>query len=388
MLYELKLKNYRSFLDEMTFDMYSCNPDDSADSRSYAYGDRKILKLAALFGANGSGKSALLSALGAIKYFAIQKSIDNTAGRQWYLKNHFCLIENNEEPVVFNISFLAGGRLYEYHLAIGLSGIESESLFRLNKDESEKICIFLRKGFTIEGSSIKNGVVKRLIQRTLQSESFLSVLSIVTQMGLSEEISIIDCYNWFMRNLQVVDVNTPLPEIADMLDDNEDMRAFVSEVLSLMDLGIDELTVVKYKESKGLQLSCHGMKTDASGVTGGTALLLRMLPYYYKAIKLGCTVVFDGIDRSLHPCLIAMLVSMFGEKPTNGQMILATHKTYLMASRALFPDEIWFAEKKEQVSELYPLRGFEDCRDLCGEVIEQRYLNGAFGAVPPASRMP
>jgi AAA15 family ATPase/GTPase len=96
--------------------------------------------------------------------------------------------------------------------------------------------------------------------------------------------------------------------------------------------------------------------------------------------------VTDEIDASLHPRLTARLVELFRNSEINrrgAQLIFTTHDATLLGTslgeETLKRDEIWFIEKKDGASTLYPLSDFHP---RIGENRERRYLAGSYGAVP------
>jgi AAA15 family ATPase/GTPase len=59
--------------------------------------------------------------------------------------------------------------------------------------------------------------------------------------------------------------------------------------------------------------------------------------------------------------------------------VFSTHECNLLDLKVFRKDEIWFAQKKQNETSLYPLSDFDIRQDLD---IEKGYLMGRFGAVP------
>ena len=106
----------------------------------------------------------------------------------------------------------------------------------------------------------------------------------------------------------------------------------------------------------------------------------------------------DELDASLHPALVAYVVSLFqntDSNPRRAQLIFNSHDTTLLSRavpsatagplpRLLGRDQIWFTEKENDgATRLYPL---SDLSPRKGEAIDQRYLAGRYGAVPILAR--
>ena len=93
--------------------------------------------------------------------------------------------------------------------------------------------------------------------------------------------------------------------------------------------------------------------------------------------------VIDELDRCLHPSLTIKYVDLFLEKAKNQndntQLIVTTHESRLMNLEKLRRDEIWFFEKKNNVSSLFSL---EDYNVRFDNVVDKAYMEGRYGAVP------
>ena len=60
MLIEYTVKNFRSFRDEVVLSMVADKNRELADTNTFQVGDTNLLKVAALYGSNASGKSNLI----------------------------------------------------------------------------------------------------------------------------------------------------------------------------------------------------------------------------------------------------------------------------------------------------------------------------------------
>jgi hypothetical protein len=79
MLIEFSVSNYRSFKEKATFSMVAANVvaknKELDETNVFAVdGDLRLLKSAAIYGANASGKSNLAQALEFMKWFMINSS--------------------------------------------------------------------------------------------------------------------------------------------------------------------------------------------------------------------------------------------------------------------------------------------------------------------------
>ena len=102
------------------------------------------------------------------------------------------------------------------------------------------------------------------------------------------------------------------------------------------------------------------------------------------ALEDGSVIIIDELDKSLHPLLTKMLISLFGSKrnnPHNAQLIFATHDISLIDQDLLRRDQIWLTEKKaEGMTHLYPLSDFSGISKV--RPLDNWYMHGRFGAIP------
>ena len=75
MILRVILKNFLSFNDEVQFDMFpNMKRTSSSGHISLLNGRLPVLKMAAIYGANGAGKSNLLKGINFLKAMALDKS--------------------------------------------------------------------------------------------------------------------------------------------------------------------------------------------------------------------------------------------------------------------------------------------------------------------------
>ena len=94
------------------------------------------------------------------------------------------------------------------------------------------------------------------------------------------------------------------------------------------------------------------------------------------------TYVVDELDQRLHPLITMEFVKRFLKKEFNNhiQLIVTTHETKLLEYDLLRHDEIWFVDKKNDLSsELYSLEEFNERFD---RRIEKSYFEGRYDGIP------
>ncbi|NER96541.1 MAG: ATP-binding protein [Symploca sp. SIO1B1] len=76
--------------------------------------DLKLLKSAAIYGANASGKSNLTKALGFMKWFMINSSQETQSTEKIAVERFQLSTETEDQPSFFEIIFLLDGQQYRY----------------------------------------------------------------------------------------------------------------------------------------------------------------------------------------------------------------------------------------------------------------------------------
>lgn len=126
-------------------------------------------------------------------------------------------------------------------------------------------------------------------------------------------------------------------------------------------------------------LKTYLSKTDESD---GTMRLFDFIPLYAMLANESRVVLIDEIDRSMHTLLTRYLVEQFfkAAEGKNSQLICTTHDVMLLSENLFANSEVWFVNKKDEVSTIYPLSKY-DLTKLSAN-LERNYLLGRFEAIP------
>ena len=111
-----------------------------------------------------------------------------------------------------------------------------------------------------------------------------------------------------------------------------------------------------------------------------------MIPAVVFTLERGALLIIDELEQSLHPMLARKIVELFNDRatnPKNAQLLFTTHDTHLLGTVAGDPilrrDQVWFTEKDDGATRLYPLTDYAPRK---GENLERGYLQGRYGAIP------
>ena len=127
MLIEFKAKNFTSFKNEVTFSMVSSEKlQELLNNRIEIETDFHLLKSASIFGANASGKTNLLHALGFIIAFLQRSMLDSQEGKRNFKNLTFSLDNSSKDsPTEFEISFLLKKKIVTYNFALSQGDVSS-----------------------------------------------------------------------------------------------------------------------------------------------------------------------------------------------------------------------------------------------------------------------
>lgn len=428
MLLRLILKNFLSFNGLEQFEMFPNPKRTTLNSHIYDRGQNpQVLKMTALYGANGAGKSNLVKALNFIRRFVLDDdflNVDNI--RNW----KFRLKPETDEPILIAVEYEALDKeVYLYTVEIGDKGVKKESL-RTSGTKNPGEVIFERNGETVVFRDTLTEEVSSIVDNWVQQHSFSSLFTVNTSLKILKDKAINASLAWFGEKLKVVGLNSFHPDIITRLKKNPEQLQFASEMFKEIGLGLNGLDVKTEDFDQWLASNPHddkildktekmpedmvlseivGNRTvsaislengirkvsqlvfEQAGVEGysakmgiqsqsdGTVRLLILAPYLYAAVREGLTLVVDELDNSIHPHLVRGLVKYFADADSNGQLIFTTHETCVLSQSILRPDEVWFVEKMQGESHPYSLNEFKIHNTIS---IENGYLAGRFGAVP------
>lgn len=348
--------------------------------------DRSALPVAAIYGANASGKSNLLDAL-AFMRSAVLDSYPRWEPDQGVPRQPFRLDPKAlARPSDFVVDVELDGVRHTYGFSVDDEQVLEEWLHTY--PEKRRRIIFERSGDEIKfGSTVpsQRGVADVLEELTRPNALFLSVAS------RSNFPVLLPMYSWFLRALRsgfLSPIRVSEARIAEFFSQSTSGRNVLLDLIRFADLGITALQVLgtEYKQLFFYH-SASGAPLHLWEESEGTQVWLGTLYHVMPVLGTSGTLVVDEIDTSLHPRLTARLIALFQDSETNpngAQLIFTTHDTTLLSptlgEEVLRRDQVWFTEKDERgATTLYPLSDFKPRK---GENTERRYLGGSYGAVP------
>lgn len=386
MLVQFMLKNVLSFKEETILDMTAINAYKEHDCNLIDSGTKeKYVKVAAIYGANASGKSNLYLAMTYFKRIVVEslnnvKDGEETAISEYYFPFSF---DDNDENSEFQIVEIIGDFEYKYGFEYNAECIVAEWLYRKNLKTNRTSIIFERTTESVEfGASVRKecDVYKEQIPIETLVLSFLNKLKLKTDIYRSVYSGIMDILlvpTDFWENSRVIE--TLLPKVID--NEKEKLIAFLSAIdTGIKDIDYDDsekdiniFTFHKGKNDKAYSLNLYSESE-------GTIKSIMLFIYARIAILNNKSIFVDELNIKLHPLLLKFIVDLFYEKNSMAQLIYTTHDTTLMDKKFFRRDQIWFVQKDEYgYSELSALSDFKIRSDAS---FEKDYLAGVYGGIP------
>ncbi|WP_309731022.1 ATP-binding protein [Chamaesiphon sp. OTE_75_metabat_556] len=397
---EFSVGNYRSFKDVVTFSMVAApiQHEDGEIDRNNVFTiprDINLLKSAAIYGANASGKSNLVRAISFVRNFVLNSAVGRKVKDRIDTEIYKLSKDTENEPSYFEIIFEIGTTRYRYGFEVDRRSVKSEWLYQtLSTQESE---LFTREEKAIEVfDNFSEG--KELNKKTRDNALFLSV---VAQFNGEIATKIID---WFDRTLVVIfDLEDELEYegMTDEIMDDDDRRQSLINLVRTLDLGIEDIRIVLTPFEDVDETFLHEVKTahwrydtDNNKLSieqfdlnneesAGTQKLYRLSGLLLNLLEDGGVLIVDELDSRLHPLITGAIVKLFNSpktNPKNAQLIFTTHDTNLLSSNLFRKDQIWFTEKNRYgATDLYSLAEYKIPEQSS---FEQDYIAGKYGAVP------
>lgn len=386
MLVQFMLKNVLSFKGETTLDMTAINAykehgSNLIDCRM----KEKFLKVAAIYGANASGKSNLYLAMTFFQRI-IEESFNNVSDkRSVAIRKYYMpfLFEDKPANSEFQIVEIYDGFEFRYGFEYNDKCIVAEWLYKKSLESNRTAIIFERTSEKVEfGASVRKEC--EIYKEQIPAETL--VLSFFNKLKLKNNTFRV-VYENIMDTLVVPADFWEDTEILDdflpkVIDDEKDSLV---EFLTAIDTGILDIT---YDDSeKTVKFTTFHRGKDGEDYSldlflesEGTIKSIVLFMYARIAILNDKSVFVDELNVKLHPLLLKFIIDLFYTDSSKAQLIYTTHDTTLMDKKFFRRDQIWFVQKDEfGYSELSALSDFKVRSDAS---FEKDYLAGVYGGIP------
>jgi len=410
MLIEFSIKNFLSFKDKVTLSMEKGNGDENIEN-VISNDITDLLKMAAICGANASGKSNILKALTCAILMVRNSSLIPLGGKWNIIKPFLFDRVSKDKPSEFEFVFICKNVKYRYFFSADENKIYDEILDAYFSQKPTNIFTRTKTNNYIFNND-KN-ILASLAEKNTENKLFLST---ATTWNYDKTKN---AFLWFSEVIDTYDSfnNISDKDLIDYSKDSEGLKGFALKLLKEADILIKDVSV-NYEEEEmdnlmldmfvpplartqgtfkmknvnielehevvGEDNNKYSYKLNFNDESSGTKILFAIAPFLKRAFESPRVMVVDELESSMHPLLVEFIIKLFNNKninKANSQLIFTTHATNLLSLELLRRDQIWFVEKNlnSGISDLYSLDSFSVRKD---ENIQKGYINGRYGAIP------
>lgn len=419
MLIDFTIRNFMSYRDEVSLSMAAsttvkeCENIRGCSNVSYTDDAKRYLRTAAIYGANGSGKSSVIAAMNAFQSMILRSVVDEkivqNLSLQYYRFDTACA----QKPISMQMTFICDGERYRYGFEVGQNKVLTEWLYILLVGSTKESYCFKRENQTIKVNSKVFKGARGIESKTRDNALFLTTTAqfnvdyaMRVKEWFSERFNILSGLDdtlaytakTFMRNPLIREQILKMIGIVDNCIKDMDVRENVKEV-NAQNPQFEMLSRLGIRSQHELEIQATHDLYNAGSIVGheqlnfkfeslGTTKLFALLGPFFDTIQSGGVLVIDEFGASLHTQLSIELLKLFHStmNTSGAQLLITTHDTNLLRKDLLRRDQIWFAEKNETgVSDLYSLVEYKinQANSVRNDAsFSKDYLLGRYGAIP------
>ena len=421
MIQEIKIKNFRSFKDEVTFSFEASNDKFAEDSQVVQINENtRLLRFAIIYGYNASGKSNLLDVFEFLYdfWFYKPKDMDVKTGTIPFKLDKSSLAE----PTRIELVFYVEDTKYSYLLELDehqvyleklsyYKSVQPTKLFERRFENGQSVIDFNLKISNIVKEKITVECLKNMSFFAARNQANASIpeidaamtwmktkvhetispstnLTKYAQRMTSKNNDLITYILGFLReadfnitNFKTDTINQPYPkEVVEMVLNSEKLSEEEKEVIKQVPFKKEfrtdfEHTVENERGIESYILSSYGEESR------GTLRTLGIETALYAIMNENAFIAIDEIETSFHPKLLEKILFEYLRTPSRSQLLVTTHNDGLLdlVDDLIRKDSVWFTEKKKSgVTDLYKLTDFRGVNRLSS--IREAYRNKRFGA--------
>lgn len=412
MLLQFNFKNFKSFRDDTTLDLTATKITEY-NNHVISIGHEKVLPIAAIFGANASGKSNIQEAFRymaayVVSSFAYGGDESSKKGVSDFIEPTPFLFDANSQSLEssFEVYFIdseeKGAKSYNYGFTVSKNGIKEEWLnYKSKTSRGDYRRIFYRNNNELDLTGLAPKSQEN-IRIALEKETLIVSLGAKLKIAKLKYIR-----DWFLSN-EFADFGKPIEnyflseQLPDGFVDDKEVQKKVVQYFAAFDpsiIGFEVETVEQSDDKKSQKVridAIHKMINSNKSATiplklesAGTLKMFALYSLLQEVLESGGVLFVDELNARLHPLLVRTFVITFLSPDINkkhAQLIFTTHDSWQLNNNLLRRDEVWFTEKSEDgVSTLYSLADFIDedgVKIRKDKNHEKNYLLGKYGAIP------
>lgn len=410
MLIEFSVSNFRSFREKQTFSMVAAPRLQKRDNvfKPVVKGEKlpDLLKVAAIYGPNASGKSNLIKALDIVSNAARREP--SVEFKPFPVSPFRFDVELANQPSRIELHFVCNGQRYQFELALTEQRIIYERLVIFPK--GKEIPLYERRHLSAGddytfGDHLEGGEELHKLWKNITNPQVLFITQAVANS--SEELKQLrEPLNWLRNGLFIIygKWQETLKELSqEKLEKSNVFADGLSSFLQDVDVPVTNIRIDKISSefiNPLLQVG-HNTKTetrttlthrtalgesefDFEDESDGTKNLIGfwlLWDLHMRAKNLSPIIpIIDELDSSLHPEIMMSLIAKHIKSDEPSQLIFTTHDTHLMDTKLLRRDQFWLTER--DANGATQLRSIHDFEGRESEDLEKRYYEGRYRGLP------
>lgn len=411
MLIEFSVTNFRSFRERQSLRMSAAHRLSKKENTfaTDVIGEKlpSLLKAAAIYGANASGKSSLVMAMGMISRLLRRRPDSNHLLPVEPFRFDAALLD---KPSEFEVHFITAGTRYQFSLGLTRERITHEALTIYPRGKAfllyERVHGIGGDTYSFGESFEGNEYVKEAWTQLTGPQTLFISQAVANSNEHMQQLR--TPHGWLQDGMLVLPDNlSRWSNYARKLPVDDTWGSGIAKFLREVDVPVTDIRF----EPSGQE--SHAIGSDHSSADGdslqsegktklthktrlGTAdfdfaeesrgtqnligvwlpwvMLNTGVPESYRVL------VIDEFDSSLHPELMRDLVQKHLASNSATQLIFTTHDTHLMSTQLLRRDQFWLTDRDgngaTKLDSIYSYEGRE------GEDIERRYFEGRYRGLP------
>lgn len=441
MLIKYTVENFLSFRDRITFSMLPGKGSLKPNHKSSRVKGVSALKAGVIFGANASGKSNLIKAIGFGKELVLRGAkSDLLSDFQLFRLDSF----SRESNTRMEYEIQHRGKNYAYGFVFNSQEIVEEWLYEFTNRSEKKIFDRNNKGFDLEPICKKNPNIleQQFLEFTAKgtpsNQLFLTeVRTRKVKENVKDISDLLNVFDWFFNALKVVFPDMKYNDgIKYELKKDNQIQLVFEELLKYFGTGVDGIClkeldfntigipqkikdsiVEEFKEGHDNETTIITLVSpnnetyffsnnmskiiaekfmtkhivrgaeyqeyfDTCDESDGTNRIIDFIPLILDLLSGDNVFIIDEMERSLHPNLIFDIFDLYLENShgVNSQLITASHESSLLTQTLFRKDEIWFVVKDgDGASKLHSLEEYNVRFD---KEIRKDYLIGRYKGIP------
>ena len=399
MLLYIRFNNFYSFAEqaELSFKVGKQAAPSLYDIHlKTAQDELRLNKVAAVLGANGSGKTQLLKVIPFISWFIVSSARTLSADDEIYFE---AFTTKEDQPSNFEVGFTLKNEQgideeFRYEVTMTSKIVQREALYQ--KTSRSFSYIFERT----HEDGLKNYKHRSFLAPALADDvnNNVSLLAYAFLLDNPIAVRVIQFFSQMTFNLHTAgrreSSDADLYRMAELFSKRASLKQQAEQLLCQFDTGISKINfapVIMVDENKKqkevlMPMGVHQhdgeslefLFTDESNGTRSAFILLGMI---LPVLESGGMAIIDEIDNDLHPHLLPHLIDLFKFEHTNphqAQLIFSCHTPEVL--NILKKHQIYLVQKENQESEAWRLDEVVGVR--ADDNLYAKYMAGAFDAVP------